>query len=46
MANRGNLALLENDFTAARYWFESALKVQGDQGTALKGIERLESQGL
>jgi tetratricopeptide (TPR) repeat protein len=46
MVNRGNVAFLENDFPAARYWFTEALKKESDNRTARRGMERLGSRGL
>lgn len=45
MANRGNLALLENDFSAAERWFREALAIQPGNPAALRGLSRLSAQG-
>jgi tetratricopeptide (TPR) repeat protein len=41
MTNRGNAALLENDFTAARRWFTQALRLQPDNTAAQRGLEQV-----
>jgi hypothetical protein len=41
MTNRGNLALIEKDYAAAERWFTQALSVQPENGTALRGLEKV-----
>ncbi|MDR2543323.1 MAG: hypothetical protein LBC80_07750 [Treponema sp.] len=42
MTNRGNLALSEQDFTAAERWFRQALAREPGNPTALRGLDRVE----
>ena len=42
MANRGNIALHENDTAAAERWFTQALSREPDNKTALRGMEYVE----
>jgi hypothetical protein len=44
MTNRGNLALLENDFAAAEGWFREALALQPENAAALRGLSRISAQ--
>jgi tetratricopeptide (TPR) repeat protein len=44
MTNRGNLALLENDFAVAERWFTQALKLQPENPAALRGLSRISAQ--
>ncbi|MDR3020088.1 MAG: tetratricopeptide repeat protein [Treponema sp.] len=41
MTNRGNIALAENDFTAAERWFRQALTREPENIAALRGLERI-----
>ncbi|MDR2133845.1 MAG: tetratricopeptide repeat protein [Treponema sp.] len=41
MINRGNAAMLENDFAAARRWFNQALRLLPDNRAALRGLEQI-----
>ena len=41
MTNRGNLALIERDFTVAERWFRQALQREPQNPTALSGLERV-----
>jgi tetratricopeptide (TPR) repeat protein len=43
MTNRGNLALIENDYTGSERWFRQALQIQPDNKTALRGMEQIAS---
>ncbi|GHV94707.1 hypothetical protein AGMMS50293_10270 [Spirochaetia bacterium] len=42
MANRGNLALIELDYTTAERWFRQVLQLQPDNAGALRGITQIE----
>jgi Flp pilus assembly protein TadD len=42
MTNRGNLALIERDFTAAERWFRQALARDSQNRAALQGLEKVE----
>ncbi|MCL2763420.1 MAG: hypothetical protein FWD36_09500 [Treponema sp.] len=42
MTNRGNLALTENDFTAAERWFRQALQRDPENTAALRGMAQIE----
>ena len=44
MTNRGNLALIERDYTAAEYWFRQALERESQNSTALRGLEQVEEK--
>jgi tetratricopeptide (TPR) repeat protein len=44
MTNLGNIALGENDFAAARRWFNQALRVQPGNQAALRGLASLRSR--
>jgi tetratricopeptide (TPR) repeat protein len=44
MVNRGNLALLENDFAAAERWFNQALALQPENAAARRGLSRISAQ--
>jgi len=41
MTNRGNLALIEREFTAAERWFRQALQRDPQNAAALRGLERV-----
>jgi tetratricopeptide (TPR) repeat protein len=41
MTNRGNLALIENDYAAAERWFRQALARDPDNAAALRGLEKV-----
>jgi hypothetical protein len=41
MTNRGNLALIEQDYQAAEQWFLQALSGDSENQTALRGLERV-----
>lgn len=41
MTNRGNLALLEKDYTTAERWFRQALAQNNQNTAALRGLERI-----
>jgi Flp pilus assembly protein TadD len=41
MTNRGNLALIENDFVAAERWFGQALARDSENRAALRGLGRI-----
>jgi len=41
MTNRGNLALIERDFTTAERWFRQALQREPQNRAALRGLERV-----
>jgi tetratricopeptide (TPR) repeat protein len=41
MNNRGNAALLENDYAGAERWFTQALQVQPENVTARRGLEQV-----
>jgi tetratricopeptide (TPR) repeat protein len=41
MTNRGNLALIERDFTVAERWFRQALHHDNQNRTALRGLDRI-----
>jgi tetratricopeptide (TPR) repeat protein len=41
MTNRGNLALIENDYAAAERWFAQALAREPENAAALRGLERV-----
>jgi tetratricopeptide (TPR) repeat protein len=43
MTNRGNFALIEQDYASARQWFRKALSKDSQNWTALRGIERVMS---
>ena len=42
MSNRGNLALIEQDYTAAEHWFRQMLQHEPANKAALRGLERIE----
>ena len=42
MTNRGNLALIENDYTTAERWFRQALRQEPENSAAIKGIEKIQ----
>jgi tetratricopeptide (TPR) repeat protein len=42
MVNRGNIALLEKDLTAAEQWFKQALAAQPENVGAARGLEQVE----
>jgi tetratricopeptide (TPR) repeat protein len=44
MINRGNLALLENDFSGAERWFRQALALQPENEAARRGLSRVSAQ--
>jgi tetratricopeptide (TPR) repeat protein len=44
--NRGNLALIENDYAAAEQWFRQALAREPENRAALKGLEQIEERGF
>jgi tetratricopeptide (TPR) repeat protein len=41
MTNRGNLALIEQDYATAEQWFRQALSKDSQNQTALRGLERV-----
>jgi hypothetical protein len=41
MTNRGNLALIERDYTTAERWFRQALARDGENRAALRGLEQI-----
>jgi hypothetical protein len=44
-ANRGNIAFQENDVAGARRWFTEALRRDGSNRIAARGLELLDNQG-
>lgn len=44
MTNRGSLALTERDYNTAEFWFRRALAADSRNGTALRGLERVEGR--
>ena len=42
MNNRGNLALIEQDFATAQRWFRQTLQREPENRTALRGMERVQ----
>jgi hypothetical protein len=44
MTNRGNLALIENDYAAAERWFRQALAKDSKNSAALRGLEQVEEK--
>jgi tetratricopeptide (TPR) repeat protein len=42
MTNRGNLALIERDYTTAERWFRQALARDSENQAALQGLEKVE----
>jgi tetratricopeptide (TPR) repeat protein len=44
MINRGNLALIEKDYTAAERWFTQALQIQPENATAQRGLQQLQAE--
>ncbi|MDR1315460.1 MAG: hypothetical protein LBK13_01195 [Spirochaetales bacterium] len=45
MTNRGNLALIEQDYPAARRWFQQALTRESGNTAALRGLEKAQAYG-
>jgi hypothetical protein len=45
MTNRGNLALIEKDYTAAERWFRQALAREPENTAARRGLEKIEERG-
>jgi hypothetical protein len=41
MTNRGNLALIEQDYATAEQWFRQALSRDSKNQAALRGLERV-----
>jgi len=41
MTNRGNLALIERDYTTAEKWFKQALAIDSQNNAALQGMEKV-----
>jgi hypothetical protein len=44
MINRGNLALVERDYTAAERWFKQALQIQPENATAQRGLQQIQAE--
>jgi tetratricopeptide (TPR) repeat protein len=44
MTNRGNLALIENDFATAERWFGQALNRDPQNAAAMRGLNRIENR--
>ena len=45
MTNRGNLALIEKDYTTAERWFTLALARDRENAAALQGLEKVSAYG-
>jgi hypothetical protein len=44
MTNRGNLALIENDYASAERWFRDALARDAENAAALRGLEKIDER--